>query len=129
MVRFIQFFVLSNHRIQNGQQLAHISHKSQVPLFWPYLPSTGGYKTPCSPVKIATIAAMCTAVRTPARPPKMVRRLRIVPESRLTGATLTSALVSMRDSLSNSGISANRATTVIAPTPLMVLSLSASDLE
>lgn len=115
MIRFIPFFVLSEHRIQDSQQFAH--NRQPERLFWLFLPQQDACKTGLK--RVATSVAMYSAVRTPALPPKIVRRPLIVPESRFTGATPTSALISRLESRPSSGTSANSAATVMMPTPLI----------
>lgn len=128
MVRLIPFFVLSEHCIQDGKQLTHTGYQRY------FFGLSGGKQAHIKRFitglkRVATRAAMYSADLTPALPPKKVRRPHIVPESRLTGATPISALISRRESVPSSGISANSAETVMVPTPLILLRRSAISLK
>ncbi len=60
---------------------------------------------------------MYSTARTPARPPKIMRRPRHWPESRLNGQTPTSALICRRSKVPSSGSAANKVTAVTGPMP------------
>ena len=128
MVRFIPFFVLSEHCVQDSQQLAYTGNQRHF--FGFSCGKQSHVKHLYSGLKrVATSAAMYRAVRTPALPPKMVRRPLIVPESRFTGTIPTSALISRLERLPCSGTSASSAAAVMVPTPLILLSRLASSLK
>lgn len=116
MIRFVPFFVLSEHRIQDSQQFTHTGNQRH---FFGFSCSkqtlVKGFYHWVKVKRAATRAAMYSPVLTPALPPKIVRRPRIVPESRFMGATPTSALISRRERLPSSGTSANNAAIVMAP--------------
>src|SRR5712672_3174536 len=76
--------------------------------------------------RLATRAAIKSAVRTVGRPPAMERRPRIVPLSRLIGATPTRAAILRRSRRPSSGNSAIRVRRVAFPTPGTLASRSAS---
>src|SRR5205823_1261879 len=70
----------------------------------------------------AASAAMYSGLRTEARPPRMARLPRSVPESRLNGAKPTRAAICWRLSLPSSGSSAMSVAAVASPTPGTLLS-------
>lgn len=128
MVRFIPFFVLSEHCVQDSQQLAHTGNQRH------FFGFSGCKQTHVKRLypglnRVAARAAMYGAALAPARLPKMVRRPRMVPESRFTGATPISALISRLGRLPSSGTSASNAAAVMVPTPLMLLRRSVSSLK
>lgn len=92
MVRFIPFFVLSEHCVQDSQQLAHTGNQRH------FFGFSGCKQTHVKRLyhqikpgchKSSHVQG-CSCPRSTA---KMVRRPRMVPESRFTGATPISALI------------------------------------
>lgn len=128
MVRFIPFFVLSEHCVQDSQQLAYTGNQrhffgfscgKQSHVKHLYYRVKAGCDKRCH-VQGCSHTSL---------PPKMVRRPLIVPESRFTGTIPTSALISRLERLPCSGTSASSAAAVMVPTPLILLSRLASSLK
>jgi hypothetical protein len=67
--------------------------------------------------RLAVTVAMYSTARTPARPPKIIRRPRHWPESRLNGQTPTRAPFWRRSSVPSSGKAARRFAAVTGSMP------------
>ena len=65
MIRFTPFFVLSEHRVQDSQQLTHTANQRH------FLGFSGSKQALAEFKRAATRAAMYSAVLTPALPPKI----------------------------------------------------------
>lgn len=128
MVRFIPFFVLSEHCVQDSQQLAYTGNQrhffgfscgKQSHVKHLYYRVKAGCDKRCH---VQGCSHTSPAAKDGSSPSHR-------PESRFTGTIPTSALISRLERLPCSGTSASSAAAVMVPTPLILLSRLASSLK